>query len=94
MDSGKLKKVAKLARILVLPEDEEKVLNMLNADINTIKSMDNINTDGLEPMVNPYDMKLRTYDDVVSDGDKQDELMKCSQKSMYNYFTVPKVMEN
>ncbi len=32
-------------------------------------------------------------EDIVSDGDKQEELMKVAPKSMYNYYIVPKVVE-
>jgi Asp-tRNA(Asn)/Glu-tRNA(Gln) amidotransferase C subunit len=45
-------------------------------------------------LINPYNMCLETYDDEVSDGDKQKEIMNCAKKSMYNYFIAPKVIDN
>ena len=90
-DKNKLKKLAKLARIEI--EDEDKILSLLNQDIETVKSIDEINTDGLEPLNNPYEIELDMKEDIVSDGDKQEELMKVAPKSMYNYYIVPKVVE-
>lgn len=90
-DKNKLKKLAKLARIEV--EDEDKILNLLNQDIETVKSIDEINTEGLEPLNNPYEIELDMKDDIVNDGEKQEELMKVAPNSMYNYYVVPKVVE-
>ncbi len=90
-DKNKLKKLAKLARIEI--EDEDKMLNLLNQDIETVKSIDKINTEGLEPLNNPYEIKLYMKNDIVNDGEKQEELMKVAPNSMYNYYVVPKVVE-
>lgn len=90
-DKNKLKKLAKLARIEI--EDEDKMLNLLNQDIETVKSIDEINTEGLEPLNNPYEIELDMKDDIVNDGEKQEELMKVAPNSMYNYYIVPKVVE-
>ena len=68
-------------------------MELLNADLEKLEALDKINTDGLEGLTNPYDMELRQYPDVVSDGNRVDELMKCAPKELYNYFVVPKVME-
>lgn len=94
MDEEKLKKLANLAKIEILEEDKSKLLAMLNSDINTVKTIYNIDTDKLEPLTNPYDMQLEMHNDKISDGDKQELLMNCTPKNMYNYFIVPKVLEN
>lgn len=94
LDSKSLKRIAKLAKIYINNEEENKILALLNSDIATVKSISFINTDGFEPMVNPSETnKLVLHNDEVADGDKQEELMKCAPNSMYNYFIVPKVVE-
>lgn len=94
MDEKKLEKLAKLARIEVKEEDKARLIELLNDDINTVKAVYDINTDGLEPLTNPYDMILETHEDFVTDGDKSDIIMTCAPESMYNYFIVPKVLDN
>ena len=93
VDENRLKKLCKLAKIEIKSDEVENYLNIINSDLEKLEALDNINTDGLEELTNPYDMELRQYPDVVSDGDRVDELMKCAPKELYNYFVVPKVME-
>lgn len=94
MDEEKLKKLANLARIEILEKDKDKLLTMLNSDIDIVKAIYDVDTNILEPLTNPYDMQLEMHNDEISDGDKQEFLMQCTPKNMYNYFIVPKVLEN
>ena len=91
MDIKKLQKLVKLSRIEII--NPEKMIELLNQDINGVKSIYEINTDNWEPLNNPYEIELILHNDEVSDGDKQQELMECAPNSMYNYYTVPKVVE-
>lgn len=93
VDDEKLSKLCKLAKIYIKPEDNEKFLNLINNDLELLEALDGIDTDGLKELTNPYDIELRTYEDIISDGEKVDELMKCAPKELYNYFVVPKVMK-
>lgn len=93
VDADRLKKLCKLAKIEIKQEEIEKYLDLLNADLEKLEALDDIDTEGLEGLTNPYDMVLRRYSDVVSDGEKVDELMKCAPKELYNYFVVPKVID-
>jgi aspartyl-tRNA(Asn)/glutamyl-tRNA(Gln) amidotransferase subunit C len=93
INKNELQKLAKLARIEVGIDDENRIIGLLNNDIESTKEIYNVDTDGLDVLINPYDMYLETHEDVVTDGDKQQELMECAPKSMYNYFVVPKVVE-
>ena len=58
-----------------------------------MEALDKIDTSNLKELVNPYDIELKTYEDIVSDGNVVDELMKCAPKELYNYFVVPKVVK-
>lgn len=94
MDEKKLEKLAKLARIEIKDKDKSKLLELLNNDISTVKTIYDIDTENLEPLTNPYDMILETHEDIVTDGNKVKILMDCTPDSMYNYFIVPKVLDN
>lgn len=88
-----LKKVSKLSRIEISESDKKKYMELIDKDLNDVKEVFNVNTDGLEAMVNPYDIQLKLYKDVVSDGNIVDEIMKNNPKNIYNYFAVPKIIE-
>ncbi len=94
MDEKKLEKLAKLARIEIKDKDKSKLLELLNNDISTVKTIYDIDTENLEPLTNPYDMILKAHEDIVTDGNKVKILMDCTPDSMYNYFIVPKVLDN
>ncbi len=93
VDSEKLNKLCKLARIYIKPEDTNKFLDLINGDLELLEALDKIDTSNLKELVNPYDIELKTYEDIVSDGNVVDELMKCAPKELYNYFVVPKVVK-
>ena len=77
----KLNKLAKLARIEIKDNEREKIKSLLDLDIESVKDISNINTEGLEALTNPYDIILTNIqDDIVNDGEKQEEIMKCAQK--------------
>lgn len=93
VDENRLKKLCKLARIEIKPDEVENYLNMINSDLEKLEALDIIDTEALECLTNPYDMILRQYPDIVSDGNKVEELMKAAPKELYNYFVVPKVIQ-
>jgi aspartyl-tRNA(Asn)/glutamyl-tRNA(Gln) amidotransferase subunit C len=93
LDSTKLQKIAKLARIEIGKDDDARIIKLLNRDIEGVKGFHDVNTDNLEALINPYDMYLEVHKDEVTDGNKQEEVMRCAPESMYNYFIVPKVIE-
>lgn len=93
IDKTRLNKLCKLAKLEINESEVEKYLQLLNNDLETLEVLDTINVDDLEELTNPYDMELQQYPDILSDGNKTDELMKCAPKELYNYFVVPKVMD-
>lgn len=94
VDNNRLNKLCKLAKIsMQSEEDAEKFLNLINNDLELLEALDEIDTNGLNELTNPYDMELRTYDDIVNDGNVVDELMECAPNELYNYFVVPKVVK-
>lgn len=93
IDKERLKKICKLARLQVEENEVEKYLKMLNTDLATLDELESVDFGDFEPLVNPCEITLRQYEDVVSDGNLADDLMKCAPKELYNYFVVPKVME-
>ncbi|MDR2778134.1 MAG: aspartyl/glutamyl-tRNA amidotransferase subunit C [Rickettsiales bacterium] len=94
MDEKKLRKLEKLAMIGIEDRDLKKILDLVNADIVDVKTLYEINTEGLEPLVNPYDMILEAYVDEISDGGQREELMKGAPAGKFGYFIVPKVIED
>ena len=93
IDKNRLIKLTKLAKLDIPDSEQEKYIQLINHDLETLEVIDKIDVGDLQPLTNPYDISLRQYDDVVNDGDKVDELMNVAPEKLYNYFVVPKVIE-
>ncbi|MDR1425768.1 MAG: Asp-tRNA(Asn)/Glu-tRNA(Gln) amidotransferase subunit GatC [Rickettsiales bacterium] len=94
MDKKKLQKLGKLAMIEIQENVEDKMLAMVNLDITDVKTLNDIDTEGLEPLTSPYDEALELHRDMVSDGNLRDEILTHSPGTVAGYFVVPKIIES
>lgn len=93
IDERTAAKVAKLARIKV----EDARLPVLAGEFNTIlgfiEQLNEVDIDGVEPMVSVTPMRLKRREDVVRDGDQQDKVLSNAPDAREGFFAVPKVVE-
>lgn len=88
------KKFAKSLRIEVLPEEEQEMYDRINSEIESAEWITGVNTDGVEPMVSPYELPLQTAGDEVSDGGIVEDVLQNAPDKLYDYFVVPKMIKN
>lgn len=93
VDKNTVRKVARLARIAVPEERLEPLAQELNGILAWIEQLNEVNVDGVEAMTTSVAMKLPMRDDVVTDGDIQDQVLANAPKSNDGFFVVPKVVE-
>jgi aspartyl-tRNA(Asn)/glutamyl-tRNA(Gln) amidotransferase subunit C len=93
VDIETTRRVAHLARIRVAEED----LAPLAADLSRIlafaEQLAEVDVEGVEPMTSVTPMKLKQREDVVTDGDRRDDVLANAPASAEGFFTVPKVVE-
>ena len=94
IDEKTVRKVAKLAR-LALPEDRVAPMAAeLNGIMAWIEQLNEVNIDGVEPMTSAVEgLSLPMRDDVVTDGDDPQRVLKNAPKAEDGFFVVPKVVE-
>jgi aspartyl-tRNA(Asn)/glutamyl-tRNA(Gln) amidotransferase subunit C len=93
IDAATVRKVARLARIAT-PEDRlEPLAQELNAIISFIEQLDEVDTDGVEPMTSAVHVVLPMREDVVADGGDVDKVLLNAPKADQGFFVVPKVVE-
>lgn len=94
IDEKTVRKVARLAR-LALPE--ERVAPMaaeLNSIMAWIEQLNEVDITGVEPMASAVEnARLPLRDDVITDGDAPERVLKNAPKSEDGFFVVPKVVE-
>jgi aspartyl-tRNA(Asn)/glutamyl-tRNA(Gln) amidotransferase subunit C len=93
VDLATVKRVARLARIAVNEEDAHRMTGELNAILGFVAQLDEVDISGVEPMTSVIPMALRRRNDVITDGNKADDIVANAHGSEENFFVVPKVIE-
>jgi len=93
IDTQTAARVAKLARIKV----EDDALPALASEFNTIlgfiEQLNEVDVEGVEPMVSVEPMRLKRREDVVTDGNQPAKILKNAPDAREGFFAVPKVVE-
>ena len=85
--------VAKLARIKVEDDRLPALAEEFNAVLGFIEQLNEVDVDGVEPMVSVTPMRLKRRVDGVTDGDQQDKVLANAPDAREGFFAVPKVVE-
>jgi aspartyl-tRNA(Asn)/glutamyl-tRNA(Gln) amidotransferase subunit C len=93
IDAATVRKVARLARIAEPEEKLEPLARELSGILNWIEQLNEVDTDGVEPMTTAVHATLPMRDDVVTDGGDPARVLANAPKSNTNFFVVPKVVE-
>lgn len=93
LDKATVARIARLARIRVSEEEQDSLAGELNQIMTWIEQLNEVKTEGVEPMVSVGSIKLPLRDDVVSDGAYPDKVLANAPDGKDGFFTVPKVVE-
>lgn len=88
-----VRKVARLSRIAV-PEDRlEALAGELNGILGWIDQLNEVDIEGVEPMTSVVETSLPMREDIVTDGNIQDQVLANAPRSEDGFFVVPKAVE-
>ncbi|WP_342642267.1 Asp-tRNA(Asn)/Glu-tRNA(Gln) amidotransferase subunit GatC [Rhodoligotrophos ferricapiens] len=93
VDEKTVRHIARLARIAVTEEEAHALQGELNAILDWVEQLDEVDTSGIEPMTSIVAMAMKMREDKVTDGDDPDAVVRNAPVSDDNYFVVPKVVE-
>jgi aspartyl-tRNA(Asn)/glutamyl-tRNA(Gln) amidotransferase subunit C len=93
IDVATVRKVARLARIAQPEETLEKLAGELNGIMAWIEQLNEVDTDGVEPMTSAVHVPLPMREDVVTEGGDPQVVLSNSPKRAGNFYVVPKVVE-
>ena len=93
IDTDTAAKVAKLARIRVEEDALPALAQEFNNILGFIEQLNEVDVEGVEPMVSVTPMRLKRRVDVVNDGDQQDKVLSNAPDAREGFFAVPKVVE-
>ena len=93
VSNEQVRHIAKLARIAMSDEEIERLVPELNNILGWVEQLEEVDTDGVEPLTAVIDQKLRLRHDVVTDGNIRDEILANAPDAQHGFFAVPKVIE-
>ncbi|MGK2284680.1 Asp-tRNA(Asn)/Glu-tRNA(Gln) amidotransferase subunit GatC [Pedomonas sp. V897] len=93
VDEKTVRRIAHLARIKLDDADVEPMMKELNGILGWVEQLGEVNTDGVEPMTSVVAQKLRWREDVVNDGNIQEDVLKNAPEAQFGFYAVPKVIE-
>ena len=88
--------VRKVARLAHIREPEERLASLageISTIIQWIEQLEEVDTDGVEPMTSAVAAVLPMREDVVTDGGDASVVLANAPASRNGFFVVPKVVE-
>ena len=93
VDAATVRRIAYLARIAVDEKDVEHLRAELNAILQWVEQLGEVNVEGVEPMTSVTPMRLRMRKDEISDGGDAARVLANAPQTDGGFFLVPKVVE-
>lgn len=93
VEAATVRKVAKLARIAVPEERLGAIAKELSTILDWVEQLNEVDTDGVEPMTSAVKTPLPMREDVVTDGGDPARVLANAPKAVNNFFVVPKAVE-
>ncbi len=88
-----VRRLARLARIAIRPDETESVLERLNRVLGLVDEMRRVDTTGVEPMAHPLDAVQRLRADEVTENDQRKLYQSVAPAVEGGLYLVPKVIE-
>ncbi|MFC5920382.1 Asp-tRNA(Asn)/Glu-tRNA(Gln) amidotransferase subunit GatC [Neisseria weixii] len=88
-----VEKIAKLSRLRLTNEEQTQTLKELNDIFAMVEKMQNVDTDGVDPMAHPHEVALRLREDRVTESDHAAEYQAVAPEVRNRLYIVPQVIE-
>lgn len=89
----KLKKIAELAYLAIDEDSAAQLDKDVNSIMDYVAQLQQVNTNGVAPLLHPLDLHQRLRDDIVTQTSCVEELASLSANFDNNVYLVPQVLE-
>lgn len=93
LDKAIVAHIARLARIKVAEPELDRLAGELGQILQWIERLDNVDTEGVAPMTSVVAAELPRRADIVTDGNRADDILANAPDANAGFFGVPKVIE-
>ncbi len=88
-----IRTIALLARIRARDEELDSLAKEISGILDWIAQLNEVETEGVEPMTSVAEMTLPLRRDAVTDGGMASDALKNAPEPAEGFFAVPKVVE-
>lgn len=88
-----LLRVARLTRLALEDGEKAELVDTLRRIIGFVQVLQQLDTDGIEPMVHPLDLNLPLRADEVTEPDIREKAQTCAPDVVDGLYRVPRVIE-
>ena len=93
IDKKTVDKIAKLSKLEFNEEEGRLILNDMNKMLDFIDQLNELNTEGVEPLVHMNEELNKLRKDINYSNTTQEEALKNSPAKDSTYFKLPKVLD-
>ena len=93
IDTATVRHIAHLARIAVTDDEVERLKGEINDVLAFVEQLSEVDVAGVEPMTSVTPMAMKKRQDVVTDGEIADDIVRNAPAAQDHFFMVPKVVE-
>ena len=93
LSHDQIRRIARLARIAIRPEEAEAVRARLNRVLSLVDELRAVDTGGVEPMSHALDLVQRLRPDEVTEPDMHAAYQSVAPAVQDDLYLVPKVIE-
>ena len=93
IDDRMIAYLADLARLELGDDEKARLKNDLAAILEHVEKLNEVNTEGVPELTHPFEFDNAFRDDVVTNADRAETLIKVAPDSRGHYFKVPRTVE-
>jgi aspartyl-tRNA(Asn)/glutamyl-tRNA(Gln) amidotransferase subunit C len=93
LENADIEKIAVLARLQVTPSETKDYANSISSILSLMDQMQQVDTDGVEPLSNPHDATARLRKDVVTCENQRESFLAIAPATEDGLYLVPKVLD-
>ena len=93
MDKKTVSKIADLAKIQIEDNQIENIVVNLEKILDLVDEMNSVNTDSIQPMSHPLNLKQELRVDEVTEENLRDTFQENSDTAENGYYKVPKIID-
>ena len=93
IDKNTINKIARLSRIKLDDKESEDYIKDLNAILDWVEQLNEVNTENVKPLSNISSSILPKREDIAMDINSSNEILENAPEKLEGFFSVPKVVE-